>query len=120
MSLEFWFTASGVLDDNRKYNLVMAQVPSSTKLMELRPIIDEVPNLNRYIYIKRALIEHFSDSQQRRLQKVISDMPLGDNKRSKLFYDMSRTANGALSDAVLVDLWAARLPNAQAARVRNC
>lgn len=115
MSLDFWFSASGVNDDNRKYNTVMAQVPPS-KLMELRPIIEALPNLNRYTYIKRALVEHFADSQQRRLQKVLSDMPLGDSKPSKLFYDMSRTSNGALSDAVLIDLWATRLPShAQAA-----
>lgn len=115
MSLEFWFAASGVADDNRKYNTVMAQVPSK-KLMELRSVIDALPNLNRYAYIKRSLVEHFADSQQRRLQRVLSDMPLGDSKPSKLFHEMSRTANGTLSEAVLLDLWATRLPShAQAA-----
>lgn len=119
MSLDFWFTASGVVDDNRKYNTVMAQVPP-LKLMELRSIIDALPNLNRYLYIKQQLTAHFADSQQRRLHRVLSDMPLGDNKPSKLFYDMTRTANGALSDAVLMDLWAARLPgHAQAAVVAS-
>lgn len=119
MSLDFWFTASGVVEDNRKYNTVMAQVPPS-KLLELRSIIDALPNLNRYVYIKQQLIAHFTDSQQRRLHRVLSDMPLGDNKPSKLFYDMARTANGALSDAVLMDLWAARLPgHAQAAVVAS-
>lgn len=115
MSLDFWFAASGVSDDNRKYNTVMAQVPTK-KLMELRSVIDALPNLNRYAYIKRCLIEHFADSQQRRLQRVLSDMPLGDWKPSKLFHEMSRTANGTLSEAVLLDLWATRLPShAQAA-----
>lgn len=119
MSLDFWFTASGVVDYNRKYNTVMAQVPP-LKLMELRSIIDTLPNLNRYVYIKQQLTAHFADSQQRRLHRVLSDMPLGDNKPSKLFYDMARTANGALSDAVLMDLWAARLPShAQAAVVAS-
>lgn len=93
----------------------MAQVPPK-KLMELGSVIDALPNLNRYAYIKRCLIEHFTDSQQRRLQRVLSDMPLGDSKPSKLFYEMSRTANGTLSDVVLLDLWATRLPShAQAA-----
>lgn len=115
MSLDFWFAASGVSDDNRKYNMVMAQVPPK-KLTELRSIIEALPNLNRYAYIKRCLIDHFADSQQRRLQRVLSDMPLGDNKPSKLFYEMSRTANGTLSETVLLDLWATRLPgHAQAA-----
>lgn len=87
-----------------------------TKLLELRSIIDELPHLNRYAYIKRKLIDHFADSQQRRLQKVLSEMPLGDRKPSQLFYNMAQTANGTLSDAVLLDLWATRLPShAQAA-----
>lgn len=115
MSMEFWFAASGVTDDNRKYTTVMAQVPPS-KLLELRPIIDALPNLNRYVYIKQRLIAHFAESQQRRLQRVLSEMPLGDRKPSQLFYDMAQTANGTLSDAVLIDLWATRLPSyAQAA-----
>lgn len=119
MSMDFWFKASGVTNDSRRYNTVMAQIPP-TKLMELRPIIDALPNLNRYEYIKRQLINQFADSQQRRLHRVLSEMPLGDNRPSKLFYDMTRTANGALSDAVLLDLWAARLPShAQAAVVAS-
>lgn len=119
MSLDFWFLASGVQNDTRRFNTVMAQVPPA-KLLELRSIIDACPDRNKYNYIKQKLIEHFADSQQRRLQRVLSDMPLGDKKPSQLYYDMSRTANGALSDAVLLDLWAARLPtHAQAAVVAS-
>lgn len=120
MSLEFWFAASGVADDGRKYNTVMAQVPAR-KLTELRPIIDAVPERNRYEYIKRSLVEHFADSRQRRLQRVLAEMPLGDNKPSKLYYDMARTAGGSLSEQVLLDLWATRLPrHAQAAAAASC
>ncbi|XP_069962590.1 uncharacterized protein [Bactrocera oleae] len=109
LSLEFWFAATGVTHDTRKYNLVMAQVPPS-KLMELRAVIDSAPSLNRYEYIKSKLIAHFADSQQRRVQRVLSDMPLGDLKPSQLFNDMRRVAGTALCETVLIDLWASRLP----------
>lgn len=68
MSLEFWFAASGIgaQHDTRKYHIVMAQVPPN-KLTELRSIIDATPPTDKYVYIKTKLIEHFADSQQRRL-----------------------------------------------------
>jgi len=111
MSLEFWFAASGISSayDVRRYNIVMAQVPPN-KLTELRSIIDGTPAYDKYKYIKRELIAHFADSQQRRLQRVLSDMPLGDMKPSRLFNEMKRVAGDALSEEVLLDLWAARLP----------
>ncbi|XP_058448632.1 uncharacterized protein LOC131428602 [Malaya genurostris] len=122
MSLEFWFAATGIggaVHDTRKFNIVMAQVPPS-KLTELRSIIDGVPTSEKYTYVKRKLIDHFADSQQRRLQLVLSDMPLGDMKPSKLFNDMRRVAGDSLSENVLLDLWASRLPPyAQAAVIAS-
>ncbi|XP_036341235.1 uncharacterized protein LOC118750602 [Rhagoletis pomonella] len=119
LSLEFWFAATGVTHDARKYNLVMAQVPPN-KLTELKAIIDSTPQINRYEYIKSKLIAHFADSQQRRVQRVLSDMPLGDLKPSQLFNEMRRVAGSALCETVLVDLWASRLPpHAQAAVIAS-
>lgn len=121
MSLEFWFAASGIgnLHDAKKYNIVMAQVPPN-KLTELRSIIEATPDANKYLYIKRKLIERFADSQQKRLQLVLSDMPLGDMKPSQLFNEMRRVAGNSLCEPVLLDLWASRLPpHAQAAVIAS-
>lgn len=109
MSLEFWFAASGVTSDARKYCTVLAQVPS-TKLQELSTIITAAPVNGKYEYIKAALIKHFADSQTRRLQRVLSEMPLGDKKPSQLYHDMARVAGTSLGETALRDLWAARLP----------
>ncbi|XP_055611661.1 uncharacterized protein LOC129758222 [Uranotaenia lowii] len=119
MSLEFWFAATGIGHDTKKYHIVMAQVPPE-KLNELRSIIDGTPATDKYLYIKTRLIAHFADSQQKRLQKVLSDMPLGDMKPSHLFNEMRRVAGAALCEAILLDLWAARLPPyAQAAVIAS-
>ncbi|XP_055588005.1 uncharacterized protein LOC129740366 [Uranotaenia lowii] len=111
LSLEFWFAASGIgsAHDTRRYNIVMAQVPPE-KLNDLRTIIETVPVVDKYQFIKAKLIAHFADSQQKRLQRVLSDMPLGDLRPSQLFNDMRRAAGSALSEQVLLDLWATRLP----------
>lgn len=119
MSLEFWFAASSVTSDKQKYNTVMAQVPPS-KLTELRTIIEACPNVGKYEYAKEKLIEHFAESQQRRLKRVMQDAQLGDKKPSQLFNEMKRMAGATLSETVLLDLWAARLPtHAQSAVVAS-
>lgn len=109
MSLEFWFEASGVTSDARRYCTVLAQVPP-TKLQELSTTIAAAPERNKYEYIKSSLIKHFADSQSRRLQRVLSEMPLGDKRPSQLYHDMARVAGTALGETALRDLWAARLP----------
>nr|XP_049464884.1 uncharacterized protein K02A2.6-like [Anopheles coluzzii] len=97
----------------------MAQVPPN-KLTELRSIIDGTPAVEKYAYIKAKLIGYFADSQQRRLQRVLSDMPLGDKKPSQLLNEMKRVAGNSLSEPVLIDLWASRLPpHAQAAVIAS-
>lgn len=108
-SIDFWFRASGITDDNRKFNTVLGQVPPQ-KLIDLRAIIEKAPASSKYDYIKDELTKHYSDSQQRRLRKVLSDMPLGDMKPSQLFNSMSRVADGALTESALLELSQTRLP----------
>ncbi|XP_062540807.1 uncharacterized protein LOC134208874 [Armigeres subalbatus] len=120
-NIEFWFAASGLGNqhDSKKYNIVMAQVQPE-KLTELRAIIDATPASEKYSYIKRKLIDYFADSQQKRLQQVLSDMPLGDMKPSQLYNEMTRVAGNSLGVPVLLDLWASRLPpHAQAAVIAS-
>lgn len=109
MSLEFWFAACGQASDARKYHTVLAQIPLE-KLPELSTVIAATPPAGKYDYIKTALIRHFAESQSRRLQRVLSEMPLGDKKPSQLYHDMARVAGNALGETALRDLWAQRLP----------
>lgn len=108
-SLQFWFQASNVTTDAAKANIVLASIPPR-KLMELRTVIDAAPAANKYHYIRVKLIEHFTESQQRRLQRVLKDLPLGDRRPSELFNEMKLTAGAALNDDILHDLWLNRLP----------
>ncbi len=119
MSLDYWFLASGVTNDARKFNTVMAQVPPA-KLMELKPIIEAAPNELKYEYIKVKLVEHFADSQRQRLNRLLSELPLGDKRPSQLYHEMVRTAGNTMNEPVIRDLWASRLPSyAQAAVVAS-
>ncbi|XP_049308576.1 uncharacterized protein LOC125777511 [Bactrocera dorsalis] len=108
-SLGFWFEASRVFDDSVKFNIVLASVPPA-KLIEMRTIIDDTPLTDKYGYIRRKIIDIFTESQQRRLQRVLKELPLGDRRPSELYHEMRRTAGPALSESILHDLWVSRLP----------
>ncbi|XP_049310018.1 uncharacterized protein LOC125777901 [Bactrocera dorsalis] len=108
-SLGFWFEASRVFDDSVKFNIVLASVPPA-KLIEMRNIIDDTPLTDKYGYIRRKIIDIFAESQQRRLQRVLKELPLGNRRPRELYHEMRRTAGPALRESILHDLWVSRLP----------
>lgn len=108
-SLNYWFAASAVTSDEKRFNAVMAQIPLND-LGAIQTEIGVVPNVGKYDYIKPFIIAHFSDSQQKRFREAINDVQLGDSKPSQLYQKMQRLASDSLTETALIDLWAARLP----------
>uniref|UniRef100_A0A182R9D1 Uncharacterized protein n=1 Tax=Anopheles funestus TaxID=62324 RepID=A0A182R9D1_ANOFN len=92
-----------------RFNILETQIPTSI-LPEARHVLENVPSTDRYEAAKKALIQHFEESQRSRLHRLLADMNLGDRKPSQLLAEMRRTANGAMTDLMLVDLWIGRLP----------
>lgn len=109
ISLEYWFEASSVTSDTKRFNSVMAQIPLND-LGTIQTEIGIVPQERKYEHIKPIIIAHFSDSQQKRFREAINDVQLGDAKPSQLFQKMKRLASDSLTETALTDLWAARLP----------
>lgn len=109
ISLDFWFEASSVTSDNKKYCSVMAQIPLND-LCTIQTELDTVPTEGKYDYIKPIIIAFYSDSQQKRFREAINDVQLGDSKPSKLYQKLKSLASDSLTDTALIDLWAARLP----------
>ncbi|XP_061397894.1 uncharacterized protein LOC133333600 [Musca vetustissima] len=103
VSMEFWFSASGITSDKQK---------AATVLAALKPVevITSMPASDRFEYIKRKIIDHLADSEQRRLNRLLSEMPLGDKKPSELFFEMKRVAGNSIGETALKGLWIKRLP----------
>lgn len=70
------------------------------------------PAIGKYDFIRQKLIDHYADSEQRKLNRLLSEMPLGDKRPSELYHDMKRVAGNVLGEAALKGLWAQRLPEA--------
>ncbi|XP_058118076.1 uncharacterized protein LOC131284687 [Anopheles ziemanni] len=110
-ALENWFDAWNIAPSHhvKRFNILKTQIPTRI-LPQLRHLLDNVPNVERYEAAKRTIVQHFEESQRSRLHRLLSDMNLGDRKPSQQLAEMRRTANGAISDSMLVDLWIGRLP----------
>ena len=119
LSLDFWFPASGIVTDQRKFDTVLASIEPST-LTQLTNVISSVPNTNKYEFIKKELIAFFSDSNQRRFNRLLSELQLGDLRPSQLLHEMKRVAGQTISEDAIRSLWAQRLPeHARAAVVAS-
>ncbi|XP_075162744.1 uncharacterized protein LOC142235374 [Haematobia irritans] len=110
VTMDFWFTASGISADRQKTATVLAALDPSV-ISQLTDVIAAMPQVERYEYIRSKIIEHFADSEQRRLNRLLSELPLGDRKPSELYHEMKRVAGTTLGEAALKSLWIKRLPD---------
>lgn len=108
-TMDFWFTASGIVADKQKTATILAALDPNV-ISQLADVIASMPLTDRYEYTKAKIIEHFADSEQRRLNRLLSELPLGDKKPSDLYFEMKRVAGNTLGDAALKGLWTKRLP----------
>lgn len=109
-TMDFWFTASGITSDKQKAATVLAALDPSV-IAQLPDVISTMPLTERYNFVRTKIIEQFADSEQRRLNRLLSDLPLGDKKPSELYYEMKRVAGTTLGESALKGLWIKRLPD---------
>lgn len=116
VSFWFWqvesaFIAGNIRSDSAKYHTIIGQLPTKTmfKLSDLRTTPPATGQM--YETLKKRIIEEFSDSEETKISKLLSEMPLGDRKPSQLLAEMrSRSADTAVNDKLLHRLWSKNLP----------
>ncbi|XP_022171539.1 uncharacterized protein LOC111034568 [Myzus persicae] len=107
--IESQFYTFRITSDSTKYHNVVAAMESEV-LQHVSDIIISPPTSDMYEALKRRLIERFSDSEELRLKKLLSDIELGDQRPSHLLAEMRELASGKVSDELLKTLWLQRLP----------
>ncbi|GFQ77748.1 transposon Ty3-I Gag-Pol polyprotein, partial [Trichonephila clavata] len=81
-------------------------------LSSVSDILFKPPATNKYNELKERLIAEFSDSANKQIRKLLSELQLGDDKPSHLLRKMRVLASGAsLNDDFLKTLWLQRLPS---------
>jgi len=108
--LEGQFILSGITQDSTKYSYVLSQL-DSRQIKEVKDIITQAPEADKYGTIKRALIQRISISQEQRTRQLLELEEIGDRKPSQFLRHLRTLAGENVPDSLLRTLWLGRLPN---------
>lgn len=109
-NIEAQFVVSGITQDTTKYYFVISALTSDV-LSYVSDIVLTPPPNDKYETLKSRLIAEFSDSDQRRIKAVLSELSLGDDKPSHLLRKMRELAGKTVGEDFLKTLWLQRLSN---------
>jgi len=107
--LEAQFSNAGVNRDLTKYNTIVGVIESDV-LDFVSDIVLAPPATRRYRAIKARLINQFTDSDTKKLNTLLNELQLGDNKPSNLLRRMRELSCGKVGDELLKTLWLQKLP----------
>lgn len=115
IQIESQFVTSGITADATKFHTVVAAIDSHV-LAQVYDVIDPLPATGTmYDTLKKRIIKEFSESDQRKMKKLLSDHELGDKKPSALMREMRILGGANVSGELLKQLWLQRLPSQTAA-----
>ncbi|XP_036347660.1 uncharacterized protein LOC118757038 [Rhagoletis pomonella] len=107
--VEAQFSVAGVSTDSSKFNTVVAAVESNV-LAQISDAILNPPDNGKYDNLKRRIIDRYCESEQKKTQKLLSDVDLGDKRPTQLLSELSELAKNKVSTEFLKSLWLQRLP----------
>lgn len=107
--MESQFFNAGISQDATKYHTLVGSIESNI-LNAVSHIIENPPAENMYNALKTALLTEFQDSEEKRLQKLLENVDMGDRKPSAMLREMRQLSSGRVSDDMLKSLWFQRLP----------
>lgn len=108
-NIEAQFNVSGITQDSTQYYSAISALNSDV-LHYVSDIVLQPPDVDKYKALKTRLIADFSDSEQRRMKAVLSELALGDDKPSHLLRKMKQLAGKTVGEDFLKTLWLQRLP----------
>lgn len=109
-----WFAQFEVLlasqkqGEVKKFGLVLPKLSKST-IQQARDIILNPPK-KPYTALKERLLMVYEESVTRKLQKVLHESKLGDQKPTQLLRSMKNLAGNKIPDETMRILWMGRLP----------
>lgn len=108
--IEAQFVNAGITQDSTKYFTVVGAIDASI-LAQVSEIILNPPNENKYRALKEQMLKTFSDSEQKKLTKLLSEISLGDRKPTQLLNEMKKLAGDKVGDEMLRTLFLKCLPS---------
>ena len=97
--VEAQFATRGITVEKTKFDYLVASL-SPDAATEVRDLILNPPADNPYTLLKAAIIKRFAGSNQQKLQRLLNDLELGDNKPSQLLRRMRQLWSDDADSAV--------------------
>ncbi|XP_037956912.1 uncharacterized protein LOC119686404 [Teleopsis dalmanni] len=107
--IEAQFAVAAITRDVTKFNTVVAAIESSV-IADVADAVLHPPATGKYNYLKNQIIERFGESEQRKIQRLLSEIELGDRRPSQLLNELTALAKDKVSNEFLKSLWLQRLP----------
>ncbi|XP_037915253.1 uncharacterized protein LOC119654163 [Hermetia illucens] len=107
--IEAQFLVHNIRSDQTKFNKLVCELDYSI-LEQVADIIESPPEKDRYNTIKTRLIKQFTESEGKRLRKLLNDVELGDQRSSGLLRKMKLLAGDKVGSELLQSIWMQRLP----------
>ena len=76
------FATKGITQNKTKYEYIITALPQDV-IMTVLDIIQNPNSTNPYDHLKNILIERHSISENKKLDKILSDSQIGDRKQSE-------------------------------------
>lgn len=116
-----WFTVteaqfrnSGITTDETKTNIVLRALDHK-QTIAIADVLKEATSGNMYEPLKKALIDRFTMSQQRRTRQLLEGEDIGDRTPTQFLRDMRRIGGTAAADEILAAMLMKQLsPSVQA------
>lgn len=109
LQLEAQFHTSGISQDETKYYTLVGNLDANI-LTEVRDVVRKPPKAEMYNTLKAQLLLAYQESEQRRLQKLLSQVSLDGRRPTQLLNQMKELASDGITPEVLRTLWLQRLP----------
>lgn len=107
--VESIFQTHQVRSDDGKYHLVVGALTAEA-LQDVADVLKNPPPRDKYKYIKAHIMSRMAETADRRLQRVLNELELGDKKPSQLLRQMRTLAEDTASEDVLRIKWLDLLP----------
>lgn len=98
------------LSDDSRFDMVVSKLPKDI-ITQISDFLSNPPASGKFNAIKIKLLSLLEDSKARQIEKLISEMELGDQKPSQLLRRMRDLARDKIPDDTLRVLWQGHLPS---------
>lgn len=97
--------------DLNKYYMIVGKL-SKDVVQQIADILANPPETGKFDTLKKRLLQIYEESETRQVQKLVSEMELGEQKPSQLLRRMKELATDKIKDETLKILWKGHLPSA--------